>query len=168
MEQLGDIFTKGLPRAIFKYLRKKMMGWWLYRIACIFERKCYYLSDMTDTSLGIYVPKGPRRYRLLTTLFLCVSLFYVSYDWAREVSEDTFDRDEWEFIARYLLLHLIHLNSYSHPHHVFILLILHRLSIPSIDSSFIIIVIRIARGVWCPVLQRLYVGIVLIPRQSKN
>ena len=27
MEQLGDIFTKGLPRATFEYLRKKMMGW---------------------------------------------------------------------------------------------------------------------------------------------
>ena len=27
MEQLGDIFTKGLPRAIFEYLRKRMMGW---------------------------------------------------------------------------------------------------------------------------------------------
>jgi hypothetical protein len=26
-EQLGDIFTKGLPRATFEYLRKKMMGW---------------------------------------------------------------------------------------------------------------------------------------------
>ena len=90
--------------------------------------------------------KGPEDTILSVLYFICVSLFYVSYDWAREVSEDTFDRDEWEFIARYLLLHLIHLNSYSHPHHVFILLILHRLSIPSIDSSFIIIVIRIARG----------------------
>ena len=27
VEQLGDIFIKGLPRAIFEYLRKKMMGW---------------------------------------------------------------------------------------------------------------------------------------------
>ena len=27
IEQLGDIFTKGLPRATFEYLRKKMMGW---------------------------------------------------------------------------------------------------------------------------------------------
>ena len=27
MEQLGDIFTKGLPRAVFQYLRKCMMGW---------------------------------------------------------------------------------------------------------------------------------------------
>ena len=27
MEQLGDIFTKGLPRATFEYLRKKIMGW---------------------------------------------------------------------------------------------------------------------------------------------
>ncbi len=27
VEQLGDIFTKGLPRATFEYLRKKMMGW---------------------------------------------------------------------------------------------------------------------------------------------
>ena len=26
-EQLGDIFTKGLPRATFEYLRKKMIGW---------------------------------------------------------------------------------------------------------------------------------------------
>eukprot|EP00956_Cyclotella_meneghiniana_P021875 scaffold40516_cov93-Cyclotella_meneghiniana.AAC.5 len=27
IEQLGDIFTKGLPRATFEYLRKKMMEW---------------------------------------------------------------------------------------------------------------------------------------------
>ena len=27
IEQLGDIFTKGLPRATFEYLRKRMMGW---------------------------------------------------------------------------------------------------------------------------------------------
>ena len=27
VEKLGDIFTKGLPRKIFKYLRKKIMGW---------------------------------------------------------------------------------------------------------------------------------------------
>ncbi len=27
MEQLGDIFTKGLPRSIFEYLRMQMMGW---------------------------------------------------------------------------------------------------------------------------------------------
>ena len=27
MEQLGDIFTKGLPCAVFEYLRKCMMGW---------------------------------------------------------------------------------------------------------------------------------------------
>jgi hypothetical protein len=27
VEQLGDIFTKGLARATFEYLRKKMMGW---------------------------------------------------------------------------------------------------------------------------------------------
>ncbi|KAL7461142.1 hypothetical protein ACHAXS_001569, partial [Conticribra weissflogii] len=26
-EQRGDIFTKSLPEAIFKYLRKKIMGW---------------------------------------------------------------------------------------------------------------------------------------------
>ena len=26
-EQLGDIFTKGLPRATFEYLRMKLMGW---------------------------------------------------------------------------------------------------------------------------------------------
>ena len=27
LEQLGDMFTKGLPRATFEYLRKKLMGW---------------------------------------------------------------------------------------------------------------------------------------------
>jgi hypothetical protein len=27
VEQLGDIFTKGLTHFIFKYLRKKIMGW---------------------------------------------------------------------------------------------------------------------------------------------
>ena len=27
VEQLGDIFTKGLPQATFEYLRKKIMGW---------------------------------------------------------------------------------------------------------------------------------------------
>ena len=27
VEQLGDMFTKGLPRATFEYLRKKLMGW---------------------------------------------------------------------------------------------------------------------------------------------
>ncbi len=27
MEQLGDIFTKGLPHAVFQYLRMQMMGW---------------------------------------------------------------------------------------------------------------------------------------------
>ena len=27
MEQLGDMFTKGLPRVTFEYLRKKLMGW---------------------------------------------------------------------------------------------------------------------------------------------
>jgi hypothetical protein len=27
VEQLGDICTKGLPRATFQYLRNKMMGW---------------------------------------------------------------------------------------------------------------------------------------------
>ncbi len=26
-EQLGDIFTKPLPRVVFEYLRKKLMGW---------------------------------------------------------------------------------------------------------------------------------------------
>ena len=26
-EQLGDIFTKGLPRPQFEYLRKQVMGW---------------------------------------------------------------------------------------------------------------------------------------------
>jgi hypothetical protein len=26
-EQLGDIFTKGLTRFVFEYLRKKIMGW---------------------------------------------------------------------------------------------------------------------------------------------
>ena len=28
VEQLGDIFTKGLPRATFEYLRNKLMGWY--------------------------------------------------------------------------------------------------------------------------------------------
>jgi len=27
VEQLGDLFTKGLPRVTFEYLRKKLMGW---------------------------------------------------------------------------------------------------------------------------------------------
>ncbi len=27
IEQLGDIFTKGLTRVVFEYLRKKIMGW---------------------------------------------------------------------------------------------------------------------------------------------
>lgn len=27
VEQLGDIFTKALPRVQFEYLRKKLMGW---------------------------------------------------------------------------------------------------------------------------------------------
>ena len=27
VEQLGDIFTKGLPRETFEYLRKNIMGW---------------------------------------------------------------------------------------------------------------------------------------------
>ncbi len=27
VEQLGDLFTKGLPRATFEYLRGKFMGW---------------------------------------------------------------------------------------------------------------------------------------------
>ena len=27
VEQLGDIFTKALPRVQFEYLRKKIMGW---------------------------------------------------------------------------------------------------------------------------------------------
>ena len=27
VEQIGDIFTKGLPRATFRYLLKKIMGW---------------------------------------------------------------------------------------------------------------------------------------------
>ena len=27
VEQLGDIFTKSLPRVVFEYLRKKLMGW---------------------------------------------------------------------------------------------------------------------------------------------
>jgi hypothetical protein len=26
-QQLGDIFTKGLTRVVFKYLQKKIMGW---------------------------------------------------------------------------------------------------------------------------------------------
>ena len=27
VEQLGDLFKKGLPRTTFEYLRKKIMGW---------------------------------------------------------------------------------------------------------------------------------------------
>ena len=27
VEQLGDIFTKGLTQVVFEYLRKKIMGW---------------------------------------------------------------------------------------------------------------------------------------------
>jgi hypothetical protein len=27
VKQLGDIFTKGLTRVVFKYLQKKIMGW---------------------------------------------------------------------------------------------------------------------------------------------
>ena len=27
IEQLGDIFTKSLPKATFEYLRKKLIGW---------------------------------------------------------------------------------------------------------------------------------------------
>ncbi len=27
VEQLGDMFTKGLPRATFEYLRRKLLGW---------------------------------------------------------------------------------------------------------------------------------------------
>ena len=27
VEQLGDLFTKGVPRVTFEYLRKKIMGW---------------------------------------------------------------------------------------------------------------------------------------------
>eukprot|EP00804_Cyclotella_cryptica_P004800 CCRYP_004888-RB/>CCRYP_004888-RB protein AED:0.33 eAED:0.32 QI:0/-1/0/1/-1/0/1/0/99 len=27
VEQLGDMFTKGLPRTTFEYLRKKLLGW---------------------------------------------------------------------------------------------------------------------------------------------
>ena len=26
-EQLGEMFTKGLPRSVFEYLRKRLMGW---------------------------------------------------------------------------------------------------------------------------------------------
>jgi hypothetical protein len=37
-------FTNGLARAIFEYLRSKMMGWWLARIAFIFERMCWCFS----------------------------------------------------------------------------------------------------------------------------
>jgi hypothetical protein len=29
VEQLGDIFTKGLTRVVFEYLQKKIMGWFL-------------------------------------------------------------------------------------------------------------------------------------------
>ena len=27
VEQLGDLFTKGLPKITFEYLRRKLMGW---------------------------------------------------------------------------------------------------------------------------------------------
>lgn len=27
VEQLGDLFTKGVPKVTFEYLRKKIMGW---------------------------------------------------------------------------------------------------------------------------------------------
>eukprot|EP00804_Cyclotella_cryptica_P012614 CCRYP_020783-RA/>CCRYP_020783-RA protein AED:0.06 eAED:0.23 QI:0/-1/0/1/-1/0/1/0/156 len=29
VEQLGDMFTKGLPRTTFEYLRKKLLGWYV-------------------------------------------------------------------------------------------------------------------------------------------
>ena len=28
IEQLGDMFTKALPRVTFEYLQNKLMGWW--------------------------------------------------------------------------------------------------------------------------------------------
>jgi hypothetical protein len=31
VDQLGDIFNKGLPRATFEYLRNAMMGWQMER-----------------------------------------------------------------------------------------------------------------------------------------
>ena len=31
--QMGDLFTKGLPRANFEYLRNKIMGWQFYPIS---------------------------------------------------------------------------------------------------------------------------------------
>ena len=41
-ENLGDLFTKGLPRATFAYLRNKIMGWKLstFSYNIIFEREC--------------------------------------------------------------------------------------------------------------------------------
>ena len=32
VDQLGDIFTKGLIRVTFGYLRKKLMGWKIYSV----------------------------------------------------------------------------------------------------------------------------------------
>ena len=56
------------------------------------------------------------------------------------MSEDTFDRGP-------LLATSLNSSKFIlHPHHVFYSLLLLHLSIPSIDSSFIFIVIRIARG----------------------
>jgi hypothetical protein len=42
VQQLCDMFTKGLARPTFEYLTKKVIWWWLIR-ASIFERKCWYL-----------------------------------------------------------------------------------------------------------------------------
>ena len=33
VDHLGDLFTKGLPRANFEYLRNKIMGWQFYPIS---------------------------------------------------------------------------------------------------------------------------------------
>ncbi len=32
VEQLGDIFTKGLVQATFEYLQKRLMGWWTWQV----------------------------------------------------------------------------------------------------------------------------------------
>ena len=39
IDQLGDIFTKGLPRATFEHLRKKLCGW------SVDDWKCYNNGD---------------------------------------------------------------------------------------------------------------------------
>ena len=42
VEQLGDLFTNGIPRAAFEYLQNKVMGCQLspYSSNIIFKRKC--------------------------------------------------------------------------------------------------------------------------------